>query len=137
MTWNVSPSREEIAFLMEASLIYRDSGRFTEAREVLAGVRALLPANETAAVLLGTVILQQGDFEGAARQYRQALDFNPHSAYAYAHLGELEILRMNKEQAATYLKEAVKLDPRGVYGTFARSLLEFGTAVQYKDKETV
>jgi Flp pilus assembly protein TadD len=133
MTWNVNPSREEIGFLMEASLIFRDSGRFAEARQVLTGARALLPQNDAVAVILGTVSFQQGDFEGAARHYKQALDLNPRSAYAYAHLGELEIFRKDKEQAAAHLKEAIRLDPRGVYGTFARSLLEFGEAVQYKE----
>jgi Flp pilus assembly protein TadD len=130
MRWNVNPSREEIGFLMEASLIYRDSGRFAEARQVLDGIRALLPHNETASVMLGTVSLQEADFDGAARQYKQALDLNPRSAHAFAHLGELEILRLNKEQATQYLKEAIRLDPRGVYGAFARNLLEFGAAVQ-------
>ena len=133
MAWNINPSREEIGFLMETSLIYRDSGRFAEAREVLAGLRALLPQNAAVAVVMGTVSFQQGDFEGAARHYKQALDFNPRSAYAYAHLGELAIFQKNKAQAAAHLKEAIKLDPRGIYGTFARSLLEFGTAVQYKE----
>jgi Flp pilus assembly protein TadD len=133
MAWNVNPSREEIGFLMETSLIYRDSGRFKEAREVLSGLRALLPENDAVAVLLGTVSFQQGDFDDAIRHYKQALDFNPRSAYACAHLGELEIFRKDKKQAATYLKEAIKLDPRGIYGTFARNLLEFGEAVQYKE----
>ena len=133
MTWNVHPSREELGFLLEAGLIYRDSGRFTQAREVLTGLRALLPQNDAVAVVLGSVSFQQGDFDGADRHYRQALEFNPRSAYAYAHLGELEIFRNNKEQAAAYLKEAIKLDPRGIYGTLARSLLEFGEVVQYKE----
>src|SRR5215472_11190122 len=107
MTWNVNPSREEIGFLLETGLIYRDSGRFAEAREVLSGLRALLPQDDAVAVVLGTVNFQQGDFDGAARQYSQALDFNPRSAYAYAHLGELEIFRKNKEQAAGYLKQTI------------------------------
>jgi serine/threonine-protein kinase len=133
MTWNLNPSREEIGFLLETSLIYRDSGRFTEARDVLTGLRALLPENDAVAVVMGTLSFQQGDFDGAARHYKQALDFNPRSAYAYAHLGELEIFRKDKKQAAAYLKEAIKLDPRGTYGTLARNLLEFGEAVQYKE----
>jgi hypothetical protein len=45
----------------------------------------------------------------------------------------LELFRNNREKAAKYLKEAIKLDPRGVYGTLARSLLEFGEVVQYKE----
>jgi Flp pilus assembly protein TadD len=132
MAWNVNPSREEIGFLLETSLIYRDSGRYVEAREVLSGLRALLPEDDAVVVVLGTVSFQQGDFDGAARQYKQALDFNPCSAYAYAHLGELEIFRKHKERAAGYLKQAIQLDPRGVYGAFARRLLEFSEAVQYK-----
>lgn len=133
MTWNVNPSREEIEFLMQTSLIYRDSGRFREAREVLTGLRALLPQNDVVSVLLGIVSFQQGDFDSAARHYQQALEINPRSAYAYAHWGELEIFRKDRNRAATYLREAIKLDPRGVYGTLARSLLEFGEAVQYRE----
>jgi Flp pilus assembly protein TadD len=133
MPWNLKLSREEVGFLMETGLIYRDSGRFKEAREVFTGLRAMVPENDAVAVVLGTVSFQQGDFDGAARHYKQALEINPRSAYAYAHLGELEIFRKNKEQAAAYLKEAIKLDPRGVYGTFARNLLEFGEAVHYKE----
>jgi len=133
MTWNVNPSREEIGVLMEAGLIYRDSGRFAEAREVLMGLRALLPQSDAVAVILGTLSFQQGDWEGAARHYQQALEFNPRSAFAYAHFGELEIFRKDKDRAAVYLKEAIKLDPRGVYGRMARSVLEFGQAVQYKE----
>jgi Flp pilus assembly protein TadD len=133
MTWNVKLSREEVGFLMETSLIYRDSSRFKEAREVLIGLRALLPENDAVAVVLGTVSFQQGDFDAAARHYKQALEFNPRSAYAYAHLGELEIFRKNKTQAAIYLREAVKLDPRGVYGTLARSLMDFAEAVHYNE----
>jgi hypothetical protein len=48
-------------------------------------------------------------------------------------LGELEIFRKNQEQATAYLKEAVKLDHRGVHGTFARRLMAFSAAVQYKE----
>ncbi len=135
MAWNVTPSREEIAFLLEAGLIYRDSGRFTEARDVLAGLRALLPRNDGVAVVLGTISFQQGDFDGALRHYTQALEFNPRSAYAYAHLGELEIFRNHKVQAEAHLKQAIKLDPRGVYGTLARRLLDLGQALQPKETE--
>ena len=133
MAWNVVPNREEIGFLMEASLIYRDSGRFAQAREVLAGLRAMLPRNDAVLVTLGTVCFQQRDFEGAARYYKQALELNPRSAYACAHLGELEIFRMNRQEGTAYLQTAIKLDTRGPYGSFARALLEFSTEVQYKE----
>src|SRR5690242_2980140 len=117
MSWNVNPTRDEIGFLVESAIIYRDSGRFDEAREVLNGVRALSPQSDSVAVLLGTVDFQQGDFESAERNYRLALELNPRSAYAHAHLGELAIFRKDKPQAETHLKESLKLDPRGLHGT--------------------
>jgi len=134
MAWNVTPSRDEIAFLLEAGLVYRDSGRFTEARDVLNGLRALLPRNDSVAVVFGTVSFQQGDFDGAFRHYMRALEFNPRSAYAYAHLGELEIFRNDRARAAAHLKQAIKLDPRGLYGTLARRLLDLGQGLQPKEK---
>jgi Flp pilus assembly protein TadD len=135
MTWNVTPSRDEIGFLTEASVMYRDSGRFNQAREILTGLRALLPQNDSVAVLLGTVSFHQGAFDAAERHYREALELNPRSAYAFAHLGELAIFRKDKAQAETCLKEAIRLDPRGVYGTLARRLLDMGAAVQYEEAD--
>jgi Flp pilus assembly protein TadD len=133
MSWNVNPSREEIGFLVEAGVVYRDSGRFAEAREVLTGVRALAPESDAIAVLLGTVDFQQGDFEGAERNYRLALELNPRSAFAYAHLGELAIFRKDKQQAELYLKESIRLDPRGPNGTLARRLMDMAGAVRYDE----
>ena len=133
MAWNVNASKEEIAFLMEAGMIYRDSRKFKEAREVLEGVRALLPKSDAVQVALGTVSFQQGDFEGAARHYNIALELNPRSAYAYAHLGELSIFQKDKQKASEHLKQALKLDPQGAFGKLARSLLQFADVVKYKE----
>jgi Flp pilus assembly protein TadD len=133
MSWNINPSRDEIGFLVEAGVIYRDSGRFAEAREVLTGVRALAPQSDAVAVLLGTVDFQQGDFDAAERNYRLALELNPKSAYAYAHLGELAIFRKDKQQAEVCLKQSIKLDPRGMHGNLARRLMEMAAAVHYNE----
>jgi serine/threonine-protein kinase len=133
MTWNVNPSREELALLVEAGVVYRDSGRFAQAREVFSGVRPLLPQSDNVVVLLGTVSFQEGDFDAAERHYREALELNPRSAYAYAHLGELYLFRKDKAAAETHLKEAVRLDPRGTHGSLARRLLELGAAIQYQE----
>jgi len=132
MSWNVNPSRDELGFLVEAGIIYRDSRRFAEAREVFTAVRALAPQSDAVAVLLGTVDFQQGDFESAERNYRLALELNPRSAYAYAHLGELAIFRKDKQQAEAHLKESLKLDPRGLHGTLARRLMDMAAAAQYE-----
>ena len=80
MKWNISPSHEEIALLMEAGYIYRDMKRFAEARDVFAAVRALTPSSELPDVALGTVSLHEGKFDAAIRHYQRALEKNPKSA---------------------------------------------------------
>jgi Flp pilus assembly protein TadD len=137
MAWNVNASTEEIGLLMEAGIIYRESRKFAEAREVFHGLRALLPKSDVVEVALGTVSFHEGDFESAGRHYHSALELNPQSAYACAHLGELAIFQKDKLRAANYLKEAIRLDPRGSHGKFARALLEFGNAIRYKEAEDV
>jgi serine/threonine-protein kinase len=117
---------------MEAGIIYRESRKFTQAREVLEGVRAMLPKSDAVQVVLGTISFQQGDFQAAQRYYDVALELNPRSAYAYAHLGELSIFRKDKQKAVEHLKQAIRLDPHGPYGKLARGLMQFADAVKYK-----
>lgn len=133
MAWTVNASREELAFLMEAGFLYRDLRKNEEAREVFKGVRALLPKSEVPEVALGTAMFQQGDFESAARHYRRALQLNPRSAWANAHLGELALFKLNRAEARTYLKTAIDLDPRGDCGKLARSLLDLADKVAFND----
>jgi tetratricopeptide (TPR) repeat protein len=133
MKWNVAPSKEEIALLMEAGFIYRDARRFQEARDVFQGVRALAPSSEVPEVALGTVAFHEADFAAAAKHYKRALDLNPSSAYAYAHLGELSLFQKDKDAARVHLKKAVELDhPRGEIRKLASSLLELTDAVTFK-----
>lgn len=132
MTWTISPSQEELAFLMEAGFLYRDLQKNEEARDIFKGVRALAPKSEVPEVALGTVAFQEGNFEAAGKHYRRALELNPRSAWAYAHLGEAVLFQIDKERARAYLKIAIDLDPRGDYGKLARALLEFADVVTFK-----
>jgi tetratricopeptide (TPR) repeat protein len=132
MAWRVNASNEELAFLMETGFLYRDLRKYEEARAVFNGVRALLPKSEVPEVALGSVAFQQGDFAGAGRHYRRALALNRRSAWIYAHLGELALFEMDKEQARICLKTAIDLDPRGSYGKLARALLDFADVVTFK-----
>jgi tetratricopeptide (TPR) repeat protein len=132
MARTIQPSKEELAFVMEAGMLYRDFHQHHEARDIFKGVRALAPASDVPEVALGTVAFEEGDFEGARKHYRRALELNPRSAWAYAHLGELAIFERNKEEARTHLKAAIDLDPRGDYGKLARALLDFADVVTYK-----
>lgn len=132
MSWNVSPTNEEVHFLMESGFLYRDLGKFDEACDVFNGVRAMLPSSEVPEVALGTVTFRRGDFEVAARHYRRAVHLNPRSAFAHAHLGELSIFQKDKEAARVHLKTAMELDPRGETGRMARALLEFVDVVRFE-----
>lgn len=132
MAWNVTLSNEELALLLEAGFIYRDSNRFEEARDVFEGVQALLPYNEVMDVALGTVEFHQGHFDAAIKHYAKALEKNARSAYAYSHLGEACLFKLKKQEARKYLCRAIELDPRGDFGQLARSLLEFSEAVQFQ-----
>ena len=93
MAWNIQPSREEIAFLMEAGVIYRDARRFPEAEEVFRGVRALTPRSEVPEVALGTVQFAMGEVQKAIGHYEKALKLNAASAFAHAQLGEALVFR--------------------------------------------
>ncbi len=129
--WSVAPSKEELAFLVEAGIIYREAKNFQAAREVFTGVRELCPKHELPEILLGTVDFQQGKFDDAEAHYRKALELNPRSAFAYAHLGEAFLFRKDKDAARTHLKTALKLDPLGDFGKMARRLMELADHVNF------
>jgi len=124
MAWNIQPSSEEIAFLMEAGIIYRDARRFAEADEVFRGVRALIPRSEVPEVALGTVRFALGELQKAVAHYEKALKLNPDSAFAHAQLGEAHVFRKDRAAAKKHLDEAIRLDSRGATGAHARTLME-------------
>jgi tetratricopeptide (TPR) repeat protein len=125
MPWNVQTPQEQIAFLVEAGLIYRDAKRFREAEQVFAGVRALAPKSEVGEVALGTVRFAEGKLDQAIRHYRTALKVNERSAFAHAHLGEAYVFANDAASARRHLQTAIELDARGEAGEHARSLLAY------------
>ncbi len=131
MAWNVTPSMDEIRFLMEAGMVLRDAHRFAEAEEVFRGVRALAPASEVPETALGTLQFEQGKFPEAIKHYKRALELNEKSAFAEAHLGESLLFNKDKDGARVHLRRAIELDPRGDAGRMARSLLELTDAVTF------
>jgi len=116
--------------LMEAGFLCRDAKKFQEARELFAGVRALLPKSDAVEVALGSVFFQQSDFDTAITHYQRALEKNPRSAYAYAHLGEAYLFKLEKEKARSFLQKAIELDARGNSGAMARHLLALTERLQ-------
>ena len=131
MSWNVTPSHEEISLLMEAGFISRDANDFQQAKEIFEGIQALLPQSELVDVALGTVEFHQGHFDSATRHYLRALEKNPRSAYAHAHLGEVCLFNMQQDAARDHLRASIELDPRGDFGKLARCLMEFTNGVRF------
>ena len=123
MPWNLPVTSEEISLLLEAGHLCRYTQHFDRAHTIFAGVRALRPDSDVPLVALGTVEFDQGRFASAISEYRKALELNPSSSYAYAHLGEAQLFQMDRTAARESLQTALRLDPRGTSGQFARSLL--------------
>lgn len=125
MPWNVETPQEQIAFLMEAGMIYRDAKRFREAEQVFAGVRALAPKSEVGEVALGTVRFAEGKLDQAIRHYQIALKLNERSAFAHAHLAEAYAFGNDAAAARRHIEAALRLEPRGESGDHARSVAEY------------
>ena len=95
------------------------------------GAKVLIPEHEVPEVFLGTVDFQEGKFDAAEGHYHKALELNPRSAFAYAHLGEAYLFRKDKEAARTHLTNAIALDPLGESGKMARRLMEMTDQVKF------
>ncbi len=120
----VSVSQDEIHFLMEAGFIYRDAGKYQEARDIFQGIIALRPNSDIPQVAMGTIWFAEGKYDEAIVNYRTALEKQPQSAYAYAHLGEAFFMKKEFSVARESLKRAIELDTEGAFGAMARSILE-------------
>jgi tetratricopeptide (TPR) repeat protein len=132
MAWTMEASSEELEVILEAGFIYRDAGNYDHARDIFVGIRAMVPASEVPEVGLGTVAFQQGEFAAAAKHYKRAIERNPQSAWAHAHLGELALFQKDKETARIHLKTACDLDPSGAFGAMARDLLKLAESVTFR-----
>ena len=117
-------STAELAFLMEAGIVYRDAHEFSEAETIFRGVRELSPSSEIPEIALGTLRFEQGDLPGAVKHYQQALEKNPQSAWGHSHLGEALLFLRAPADARRHLERAIALDPKGSTGRFARGMLQ-------------
>lgn len=124
MPLEVEVSQEELTFLMEAATIYRDAGKYQQAREVVRGLIALRPSSDIPLVTYGTILFAENNFDEAIEYYQSAIEKQPDSAYAYAHLGEAFFMKKDFSIAREHLSRAIELNADGPYGQLARSILE-------------
>jgi Flp pilus assembly protein TadD len=127
---NAPPAaKEALASLAQKGMIYRETNRFEEAREVFSSIRSLHPSHPIGEIGLGSICFAEGHFAEACGHYRQALKLDPRSAYAYALLGESQVFLGEYGSARVSLGRAAQMDPRGAYGQLAQNLLRFVESV--------
>ena len=116
--------RDDLVLMLEAGYVYLAMGKFSESRQVFEGIISLAPKHEVPRVALANVLFAQKKYLPAIRTLKEALELNPKSAFAHAHLGEAFLFNGKKEEALVELTEASKLEPQGKAGDFARSLAD-------------
>lgn len=101
-------ARYELAQLYERqSLLPQAAARFHESEALgpVVGRDAFFRA-------MGSLLVNQADFDGAVAAYAQRIDANPNSAEAHRQLGEIYFLQGRDEAALTEFLVATWLDPR-------------------------
>ncbi|MFN4180141.1 MAG: tetratricopeptide repeat protein [Armatimonadota bacterium] len=95
-------------------LAYQAMGRLTEAREAFQKAIDLDTDDLASAYAhnnLGNLFRQQGDYDGAMRQYLLALRRKPDYAVAWVNLGDMHAKRGNFAEAVHCYEKALQLDP--------------------------
>jgi tetratricopeptide (TPR) repeat protein len=98
----VSRAREANALSQE--------GRFDEARTIYEELARKAPKSYFAAVNLGIVQRQLGDYAQAAEAFQRALDLQPNDAYALTNLGSAQYRGGDLSAAIATLRKAVSAD---------------------------
>jgi len=95
--------------LLAEGLLYRKQGKSVEAIDAFqrAGQRGVPDAH----LLLGIVYRENGDYEAAEREYREAERINPRNGQVMLELGKMFLVKVVLEQVRTRLEKAVKYMP--------------------------
>ena len=109
---------------MEAAVRLLNQGQIAQA-EAEARLALANPTTRALALsMLGTIRLQQGQFEESANFLNQALGLNPSLAGARTTLGDAYVLQGKPELAEKCFREVLRLDPRNFNARFDLFKLE-------------
>jgi tetratricopeptide (TPR) repeat protein len=95
--------------LLAEGLLYRKQDKTAEATNAFQ--RAAQRGVPDAHLLLGIVYRENGDYEAAEREYREAERINPRNGQVMLELGKMFLARSELEQARTRLEQAVQYMP--------------------------
>lgn len=89
-----------------------ENGKYSEARAIFDGLRALEPTEAYYATALGAVYLAEEDLENARFNFDQAIALSPKEIAPYVNRGEVNLREGKIMEAAEDFAQAVKLDPQ-------------------------
>jgi tetratricopeptide (TPR) repeat protein len=103
-----NPEGRVFTHLAEA---YRKAGELERAREILEDGLRRHNDYSSAHVVLGRVLTDQGDPDGAAGAFRRVLELDRHNLVALRSLGEISAGAGRTDEALHYYRELLSLDP--------------------------
>lgn len=121
-------SKQQAKIMLEAGYLWMDMGQHDKAREIFAGVAALMPKSEVPQLALGTLEFVQGRHDKALQSYRAAQRLAPTSGLIRAYCGEALLFMGKANEAQKEFKAAVDLDPEGDGSRFAQALMSANEA---------
>lgn len=120
----VPTEKAQARILLEAGYLWMDMGQYAKAKEVFAGVAALMPKSEIPQIALGTLEFAQGKHDKALQAYRAAQKLAPKSGLPRAHAGEALLFMGKVPEALKELKAAMDVEPDGDGAKLAKALVE-------------
>jgi tetratricopeptide (TPR) repeat protein len=121
--------RGERAHLIQGRLAYQ-GGQYKDAAEAFAKAVEAAPGSAGARVNLASALAHLGDTEGAVRELRAALGFDPENVSAHLNLGLLLASQGRYADAVDHLRTVVEQTPDNAEasGVLTHSLLKLGRA---------
>lgn len=118
-----SVSSEALASALHFALLKEAQGDYDTAAAAFKALLLMDPLNPYFHAMLGSIYQRQQDYEGAMRQYTEALKIFPSDIDSLTNLGEIFLKTERLQEALHHLKQAVELDTEGNHPSANRARL--------------
>jgi Flp pilus assembly protein TadD len=102
---------EQIQAIAALGFVNYQQGRMDDARQLFEGLTALDSTSYFGHAGLGAIALFQNELEAAETHLRDAAERNPKDPTVLANLGETLLRQAKTEEAASFFKKSLDLDP--------------------------